>query len=170
MAFLERRRGLLDGVVFSGGEPSTQKELISAIRTVKDMGFKTGLHTAGPYPSRLKRLLPWLDWVAMDIKAPFSWYERITGAPGSGTKALKSARMILENGIPYEFRTTVDSCLQTEDTLLLLAQSLASLGVRHYVLQECRSRGCNRPQTRIQGGMAAEIGRLFDTFSVRRAA
>lgn len=170
VAFLNRRQGLLDGVIFSGGEPSSQKELINAIQTVKDMGFKTGLHTAGPYPSRLKRLLPWLDWVGMDIKAPFSWYERITGVPGSGAKALKSVRLILEDGVSHEFRTTVDACLQKEDVVLQLAQSLASLGVRHYVLQECRSPSGNRPQTRIHRAIAEEIGMLFDTFSVRRAA
>ena len=67
---LHRRRGLLDGVVFSGGEPTLQTGLVEAVRTVKTMGYQVGLHTAGPYPDRLARLLPSLDWVGMDIKAP----------------------------------------------------------------------------------------------------
>ena len=146
------------------------EELISVLKTVKDMGFKTALHTAGPYPSRLNRLLPWLDWVGMDIKAPFNWYERITGVPGSGAKALTSARLVLESRVPCEFRTTVDTGLLTEDALFRLAQSLASLGVRHYVLQECRYPDGDRAQTRVPATMVKEIGTLFDSFSVRRAA
>lgn len=169
MAFLGRRQGLLDAVVFSGGEPTLQRGLLGAVRAVKGQGFQVALHTAGPYPQRLARVLPWLDWVGLDIKAPFERYERITGVPGSGRRARESARMVLESGVPCEFRTTVDEALLAPGELLDLARGLSELGVRHYVLQECR--GPADPQTRfpIPDELIAGVGRLFPDFTVRRA-
>ncbi|MDD5304810.1 MAG: anaerobic ribonucleoside-triphosphate reductase activating protein, partial [Elusimicrobia bacterium] len=67
LAFLRGRVGLLDAVVFSGGEPTLQDGLEDAMREVKAMGFKIGLHTGGAYPERLVALLPLIDWVGLDI-------------------------------------------------------------------------------------------------------
>ena len=63
LAFLRRRQGLLDGVVFSGGEPTAQAGLADAMREVRALGFKIGLHTGGMYPQRLAAVLPLVDWV-----------------------------------------------------------------------------------------------------------
>ena len=169
MAFLGRRRGLLDAVVFSGGEPTLQRGLLDAVRAVKGQGFEVALHTAGPYPERLARVLPWLDWVGLDIKAPFESYDRITGVPGSGQRARESARLVLDSGVPCEFRTTVDEALLAPDTLPRLARELSGLGVRRYVLQECR--GPADPQTRvpIPDEVSDGVGTLFPDFTVRRA-
>ena len=136
--FLTRRRGLLDAVVFSGGEPTTQKALFDAVSDVSALGFEVGLHTAGPYPHRLRRLLPLLDWVGMDVKAPFDSYDAITGVPGSGDRAFASIRSILDYGIAYEFRTTHDPTLLTRRDIVRLAESLAELGVRSFALQHPR--------------------------------
>lgn len=114
LAFLEKRRGLLDAVVLSGGEPTMQPDIIEAVRTVKQMGFKAGLHTAGAYPAVLQALLPLLDWVGMDIKAPFEDYELITAIPGSGDAARLSAAMVRHSSIPHQFRTTVHPLLNEE--------------------------------------------------------
>lgn len=141
--FLARRRKQLDAVVFTGGEPAFQRDLPKAMAETKGMGFKTGLHTGGGYPSRLEALLPHCDWVGMDIKAPFGRYERITGVPGSGEKALESARRLVESGVDYEFRTTVHPRLLGGNELLEMAQELAGLGAKNYVLQEFRARGCS---------------------------
>lgn len=167
MAFLRRRRGLLDGVVFSGGEPTLQAGLLDAVRIVKDMGYRVGLHTAGPYPKRLGRLLPWLDWVAMDIKAPFESYLSITGIPGSGARALESATEILNHGISHEFRTTVDPQFLHTDTLSSMARSLATLGVRYYVLQACRSPTGEVLAQEIPPSLIAELRSMFECFSLR---
>lgn len=115
--FLCQRRGLLDAVVFSGGEPTMQAGLVEAMRAVRGMGFKVGLHTAGPYPDRLLDCLPHLDWVGMDIKAPFDRYERITGVPGSGSAARISAELLRRSGVPRQFRTTLDPVLLEEGGL-----------------------------------------------------
>jgi pyruvate formate lyase activating enzyme len=106
LRFLETRRGLLDGVVFSGGEPTLQPGLPEAIGQVWRLGFKVGLHTAGPYPQRLRRLIPLLDWVGLDIKALPEDYPSVTGVAGSGVRAWESLRLLLEARIPLEVRTT----------------------------------------------------------------
>ena len=165
--FLSRRRGLLDGVVFSGGEPTLQSGLGEAVYTIKSMGYQVGLHTAGPYPDRLATLLPSLDWVGMDIKAPIEHYESVTGVPGSGARALASAERILDSGIPYEFRTTVDRSLLKGNVLYSLGRYLAALGVRNYVLQECRINVGQIPHSRVPEYLTAKMGSLFERFSVR---
>jgi pyruvate formate lyase activating enzyme len=140
-AFLSRRQGLLDAVVFSGGEPTLQNGLAEAMAEAKAMGFRIGLHTAGIYPERLEKLLPWLDWVGLDVKAPFSDYGRITGA-GGGEAVRQSIRLLQSTAIPVELRTTCHSRLLSEEDLLQLAGELAELGAKKWVLQAFRPQGC----------------------------
>lgn len=104
-AFLEKRRGLLDAVVFSGGEPTQQPGLAAAMREVKAMGFLVGLHTAGVVPRRLAEVLPLVDWVAMDAKAPFAGHERVTGIAGSGARARASLDLLFASGVAREVHT-----------------------------------------------------------------
>lgn len=138
---LYARRGLLDGVVFSGGEPTLQAALPDALARVRALGFATGLHTAGMYPERLAALLPLLDWVGLDIKAPLHRYDAITRTPGSGARAWESLRHVLVSGVAYECRTTWNTGLYGEDDLQALAGALAAEGVRHWALQEYRMEG-----------------------------
>jgi pyruvate formate lyase activating enzyme len=167
LAFLQRRKGLLDGVVFSGGEPTLQTGLLEAIRAVKALGFRVALHTAGPYPERLTKVLPWLDWVGLDIKAPFDHYDALTGVAGSGLRAFQSAKRVLASGVPHEFRTTVDdSCLHGE-ALRSLAYTLANLGVRHYVWQACRPPGTQAVRLGMTEDISIEVSALFEDFRVR---
>lgn len=175
MDFLHRRQGLLDAVVFSGGEPTLQDGIKSAIRDVRDLGFKVGLHTGGTYPARLEELLPTLSWVGMDIKATAEDYPKVTATPGSGEKAWESARLLLESGVPHEFRTTVHPLFHTKESLLQLAEELESLGVRHYVLQEFRPQGCTDERIRAHSArelldeeLCRGIGAMFESFSARR--
>ena len=137
--FLERRIGLLDAVVFSGGEPTLHSALPAAMEQVRSMGFKIGLHTAGPYPDRLRRLLPYLDWVGLDIKALPDDYPQITEVPGSGTKAWESLRLLLETDIEFEIRTTLMPGWSREADIRPLVDALTEAGVRHHVLQRCRT-------------------------------
>ena len=105
LAFVERRRGLLDAVVFSGGEPTQQPALPQAMREVKALGFLVGLHTAGIVPRRLAEVLPLVDWVAMDVKAKFYEHESVTRVRGSGRRARESRELILASGTACEFHT-----------------------------------------------------------------
>lgn len=136
--FLESRRGLLDGVVFSGGEPTLQAALPAALAEVRAMGFATGLHTGGMYPERLAALLPLLDWVGFDIKGPKHRYDAITGVPGSGVRAWESLQHVLQSCVEYECRTTWHAGLFGCSELAILADLLAYSGVAHWVLQPCR--------------------------------
>ncbi len=111
ISFLEQRRGLLDAVVFSGGEPTMQTGLPAAVAEIRQMGFLTGLHTGGAYPEQLSACLPYLDWVGMDLKAPFDLYDQITGIAGSGKTAEQSARLLRQSAVVHQFRTTLDPFL-----------------------------------------------------------
>ena len=136
---LEERRGFLDAVVFSGGEPLMQEAIGDAIAEVKAMGFGVALHSGGYDPARFADVLPALDWVGFDVKAPFDDYRRITGAANSGPPARESLGQLLASGTAYEVRTTVDPELLDREDLLRLADELRELGVGNWVLQECRN-------------------------------
>lgn len=135
MDFLADRRGLLDGVVFSGGEPTLQASLPDAVREVRAMGFQAALHTAGMYPERLASVLPLMDWIGLDIKGPAHCYDAITGTPGGGSRVMASLDLVVASGVDYECRTTWDPALFSEDELDDLVGTLAARGVRHWALQ-----------------------------------
>jgi pyruvate formate lyase activating enzyme len=142
LSFLQRRRGLLDGVVFTGGEPTMQKALFSAIADVRELGFRVGLHTGGQFPERLAAVLPDVDWVGFDVKAPWEVYDRITGVAGSGSAARESLSLVVASGVPFEVRTTVHPALLSQRDLTALADELVAAGVRRYAVQGYRPQGC----------------------------
>ncbi|MEJ2426256.1 MAG: anaerobic ribonucleoside-triphosphate reductase activating protein [Candidatus Thiodiazotropha sp.] len=139
LAFLGSRRGLLDGVVFSGGEPTQQRVLEDAIREVRAMGFEIGLHTSGVYPRRLQRLLPLLDWVGLDLKALPEHYPALTGMPGSGALAWRSARLLEAYGRPYQLRTTYHPSLMSAAQRRMLKRLLVDFPLAEHVWQTCRT-------------------------------
>ncbi|MBK6852972.1 MAG: anaerobic ribonucleoside-triphosphate reductase activating protein [Burkholderiales bacterium] len=133
---LGRRVGLLDAVVFSGGEPTLDAGLPAAISTVRAMGFQVGLHTAGLDPARLKALLPLVDWVGLDVKTSFTDYAEVTGVARSGTAAKRSLAHVLASGVAYEVRTTYHPALLGDAALIDLARGLEAAGARDWVLQQ----------------------------------
>jgi len=136
---LMQRIGLLDAVVFSGGEPTLQPALANAINDVKALNFKAGLHTAGCCPDRLKRILPLLDWIGLDIKALPEDYEQLTGVPQSGQKAWQSLKLLSEANIDHEVRITVHGNLLSPGKLQTLLQRLSTTGIKNIALQHCRT-------------------------------
>ncbi len=172
LGFLERRRGLLDAVVFSGGEPTLHKDLGEALASVGALGLKTGLHTAGCYPEQLPELLPRLDWVGLDIKALPEGYVDLTGAPGSGEAAWHSLELVLASGTALEVRTTWMSGVSA-DTITEIAERLARHGVRRFVLQRCRpplgreaNGNCERAPT-LSPQLYHRLRASFQQFEVR---
>lgn len=109
LRFLERRRGLLDAVVFSGGEPTLQLSLPRAMESVKNLGYLIGLHTAGIVPRMLARVLPLVDWVAMDLKSTDGNHEAITRVKGSAIRARQSMDILRSSGVACRFHTVDDS-------------------------------------------------------------
>ncbi|QTP53357.1 anaerobic ribonucleoside-triphosphate reductase activating protein [Billgrantia sulfidoxydans] len=175
--FLESRRGLLEAVVFSGGEPTLHNALPTAVREVKAMGFKVGLHTAGPYPARLSRLLPWLDWVGLDVKGRGSDFDRICGRPGIWQRNSRCLMALLNGDVDFECRTTVhwrDFSLAEVERLAL---TLADCGVRRYAIQVARTRQCldpaycqpveNAPPQAMLAGLVRRLAPHFERIELR---
>ncbi len=142
MHFLEQRRGLLDAVVFSGGEPTYQEDICAAVSAVRKLGFKIGLHTASARTDHFLRLMPLLDWVGLDIKALPEDYAAVTGIAGSAEAPFQALKLLLDSNIAFEVRTTMHPLLIDEERLLKLAHTLSCLGVRNYALQVFRKNGC----------------------------
>jgi anaerobic ribonucleoside-triphosphate reductase activating protein len=175
-SLLRRRVGLIDAVVFSGGEPTLDAALADAMRQAREFGFAIGLHTAGAYPRRLTEVLPLVDWVGIDIKAMPSAYDAITGISDSAAPAFASAQAVLASGVAHEFRSTVHPALHSPHDILTLAQTLSAMGVRNYALQMFRSTGCANeklPDVSSVGylgaDLLAQLHALFSEFTLRAA-
>lgn len=136
---LQQRQGLLDGVVFSGGEPTLDAALERAMHEVRELGFHVGLHTAGLYPQRLAKVLPLVDWVALDIKTEFEDYKAITSVPRSGEPVRESLALVLASGKAHELRTTWHPDLISDAALMRMARMLKAVGAQHWVLQGYRA-------------------------------
>ena len=160
LAFLQRRSGLLDGVVFSGGEPTLQKALPEAIADVQALGFDVGLHTAGCYPDRLAQVLPCVDWVGLDIKSLPDDYAALTGVAGGGVAAWRSLDLLLDSGVAHEVRVTVHDVIQPLEHTATLVRRLVSRGVRSVVLQRCNTQKTLDPALSGQHGACTESGFL----------
>lgn len=109
-AFLEKRKGILEGVCITGGEPSIQPDLAEFIYTVKNMGYQVKLDTNGYKPEVLENLVEGnlLDYIAMDIKSGKSGYAGAAGVQGILVEKIKkSIDFIMRSGVKYEFRTTL---------------------------------------------------------------
>jgi len=109
LARIERRRGRLDAVVISGGEPTLQPDLSDFLGAVRELGFKAKLDTNGSNPGVLDDLIRagLLDYVAMDLKAPWPKYDLLTGCRNAVPSVAASVRVLAGSGVPHEFRTTI---------------------------------------------------------------
>jgi pyruvate formate lyase activating enzyme len=107
--FLRKRIGLIDGVEFTGGEPTLQYDLKEISRVVKSLGFLVKLDTNGSNPNLTKELIAdgLIDYIAMDIKAPINDYENAIGVKWDKEKIVQSIEIIKNSHINYEFRTTM---------------------------------------------------------------
>lgn len=134
--FLTRRKGLLDGICITGGEPLLQGEISKFISKVKEHGFSVKLDTNGSFPSKLKQLVKngLIDYVAMDIKNSPAGYAKTTGTTGEIlSKINESVAFLLADHIEYEFRTTVVKDFQTKEDFVAIGKWLQ--GAKKYYLQ-----------------------------------
>lgn len=141
LRFLEGRRGVLEGVAITGGEPCLNPWLPDLIRSVKSLGLLLKLDTNGHHPDMLRRVLPMVDYVAMDIKAGRANYSKVTRATWTNVRAIsESISMIMADASDYEFRTTVVSQLHTDEDFEDIGQWIR--GAKRYFLQNFKdSRG-----------------------------
>lgn len=177
LSFLEARRGEIDAVVFSGGEPTLHPDLPAAVAACRELGLAVGLHTAGPYPERLEQLLPLLDWVALDTKGRGRDFDRIVGRERVWQQHVRSLSQLLEGDTPYECRTTVHWKDFDLERLERLALTLADCGVRRYAIQLARTAQCRHPDycQPVAGAPSREsvevlvrrLGPYFDSLELR---
>jgi pyruvate formate lyase activating enzyme len=152
--FLEKRRGQLNGVVVSGGEPTLQPDISHFLYRVRSMGYQIKLDTNGSRPEALAELLleGLLDFIAMDIKAPFELYDRLTSVCAPKEQLEESIALIARSGIDHEFRTTVVEPLLSERDLQSIKEMVPH-GSRHR-LQEFRPENALDPALRVSVDVA----------------
>ena len=142
LRFLKSRKGLLDAVVLSGGEPLLQPEAERFLAQVREMGFSLKLDTNGCYPDALASILEQglVDYVAMDIKNSKEKYARTVGLTRFDLAPVEeSIHLIRQSGIDYEFRTTAVREFHTADDFRAIGQWLH--GSRHYYIQNFTDSG-----------------------------
>ena len=135
-AFLEKRKGILDGVAITGGEPTLHKELPQLLETIRQMGFAVKLDTNGMHPDMLKTLLErqLVDYAAMDIKNSPAKYALTCGVDSLDLAPVReSVSLLMGSGIGYEFRTTVVSELHEEEDFHEIGRWIT--GAENYFLQ-----------------------------------
>ena len=141
-SFLQKRRGILEGVCITGGEPTLQPDLPAFIRKIRDMGFAVKLDTNGARPAVLRALLEegLLDYVAMDVKNSLSMYPETVGLPTFDTTSIEeSMNILMEGRIPFEFRTTLVKGLHTPESVAEMGARLA--GGERFFLQTFEDSG-----------------------------
>ncbi len=136
LEFLVKRKGLLDAVCLTGGEPTLYADLSLFAKRIKQLGFLVKLDTNGTKPEAIKQLLDknLLDYIAMDVKSSFDEYEKACGAAVDIEKIRKSVKIIQDSGIDYEFRITVVPGLFNQETARKLGRDLA--GSKRLILQQ----------------------------------
>jgi len=140
LAFLEQRRDFLEGVVISGGEPTTRPELAAFCEKVKDLGYALKIDTNGSRPEVLKQLIAGglVDYLAMDLKTDGPRYRHLTAEFAAPIRVAASASAVLTSGIPHEFRTTCVRPLVDDRAVAAILEIVQ--GADLYVLQRFVSR------------------------------
>ena len=135
LAYLNKRKGILDGVCISGGEPLLQKDIFEFIKKVRSLGLLVKLDTNGSYPEKLKEAIDsgLVDYVAMDIKTCRENYSKVADTGVKIEDIEKSVQLLLENKVDYEFRTTVVRELHTKEDFVKISSWIK--GAKRYFLQ-----------------------------------
>ncbi len=122
--YLSKRKKMLDGVVITGGEPTMQKDVVSFLNKVKELGLKVKLDTNGAKPEVIKKIieLNLIDYIAMDIKSSKNNYSVVSGVSVDLDKISESVKLIKESGLDFEFRTTVVRNYHTLNDLLSICE------------------------------------------------
>lgn len=137
-SFLRARRGRIQGVVITGGEPTFHDDLPDLIREVREIGCEVKLDTNGSNPALLERIISQglVDCIALDVKAPLRRYSSLARAPVDTAAILRSIRLVIDSGLPHEMRTTYLESLLSLDDVREIAETVR--GCRLLVVQGFR--------------------------------
>ncbi len=141
-SFFEKRKGILDGIAFTGGEPLLHKDAVEYIEFLRESGLKVKLDTNGFYPERLKEIIDkkLVDYIATDIKSSPEGYAKATGIPEIDLSPLReSIGLIMNSGIDYEFRTTAVKGIHEKDNFKKIGEWIK--GAQHYYIQRFTDSG-----------------------------
>lgn len=172
LEFLKKRIGKLDAVSITGGEPLLQKDLEKFVGRIKVMDYLIKIDTNGSFPKQLASLLKsgLVDYVAMDIKAPFEKYRKLVNAKADVEKIKQSIALIMNSGLEYEFRTTYTNQIASEQDIQKILESVK--GSKTYFLQ--KSNPVDDKEYVSEGDMEAiknvldsGVGRLVGNYSFR---
>lgn len=157
--FLEKRKGLLDGVAVTGGEPLLQKDIEGFLERIKTMGYGVKLDTNGAFPQKLRSILQngLCDYVAMDVKNSRKKYEETAGCQGILPQVEESVSLLMEGSIPFEFRTTAVHELHDAEDFRDMGRWIA--GAPRYYIQQFQDSG-----NLLQDGFTAPTKEELETF------
>lgn len=136
ISFLDKRKGMLEGLVITGGEPLMQNDIADFCEKVKKIGYLIKIDTNGMYPKKLKEFIDkkLIDYVAMDIKAPRTKYDKLTNVKVDIKKIEESIKILQNSKLEHEFRTTFVPELLTKNDIIEIAKWLK--GSKKYYLQQ----------------------------------
>jgi pyruvate formate lyase activating enzyme len=136
LSLLQKRKGKLDAVSITGGEPTIQSDLVEFVERIKDIPYFVKIDTNGSHPEVLEKLVEkkLVDYIAMDVKAPLGKYNKVTKSRVKTEKIKESIALVKDSGVAYEFRTTVVKSLLTKSDLGKIGALIRSADL--YVLQK----------------------------------
>jgi pyruvate formate lyase activating enzyme len=136
LSYLDGRKGWLEAVCLSGGEPLLHEDIEDIIRVVRERGLLVKLDTNGSFPERLEGLLTagLLDWVAMGVKAPLERYREVTRSNVDVESIVRSADVLRNSGVRYTFRTTAVPGLVGKEDVVKIGEWLN--GAANYLIQQ----------------------------------
>lgn len=139
--YLKKRSGIIDGICITGGEPTLHKDLVDFALKCKELGIKVKLDSNGTNPDMLKELIDKkaIDYIAMDIKNSKDKYAITTNASVDMNKIQQSIDLLMQNLIPFEFRTTLVKKFHTIEDIENIAKWIK--GAKKYYLQKFEDKG-----------------------------
>lgn len=135
-SFLDKRKGLLDGVVITGGEPTVHADLLDFMGKLKERGFLVKLDSNGTNPTMLKKAIAekLVDYIAMDVKSPLRKYHETVARPVDVRAIKTSIQLLISSNISYEFRTTLIKALISPEEIVEIGKEIQ--GAKTYYLQK----------------------------------
>ena len=165
MNFLEQRKGLLEGVVVTGGEPTLMPDLLDFMKKIKELGFLVKLDSNGNRPEVLKKALEQkiVDYIAMDVKTSLDEYARLVGKLVKPENIAESIKLIMDSGLEYEFRSTIVKETHLPETLKAMAKLIS--GSTNFYLQNFRAANTLSPEfQRYHSFTNQEMEEIADLF------
>ena len=171
--YLNKRKGILDGVVISGGEPTLQMDIFNFIKRIKQLGFLIKLDTNGSSYDIVKTLIDerLVDYIAMDIKNGPSYYDKITETNVNTSEIEKTKNLLINSGIDYEFRTTLVKQYFTLESIEEMGRFLSgakTLFLQKYVANEnCMNSSLDEVNEKEANEYASLLENFIENVSLR---